>query len=78
MRRTGYFRMMVFFIWVLFFGSISVAESSIPKTWTEITPGPTTFMGRELNPTCSGAPGTDPAFKFFVKGGAAQQPGDLF
>ncbi len=69
MRRIGYSRMMVLIISVLSFVSISFAGSNIPKTWTEITPGPVEFMGRELNPTCSGAPGTDPTFKFFVKGG---------
>ena len=42
----------------------------IPRTWTEITPGPTTFMGRDLSPTCIGFPGTDPTYSFFVKGGA--------
>ena len=41
----------------------------IPQAWTKITPGPTSFMGRDLNPTCSGYPGTNPTYSFFVKGG---------
>lgn len=42
---------------------------NIPQTWTQITPGSTTFMGRNLSPTCSGKPGTNPQFSFFAKGG---------
>ena len=41
----------------------------LPENWTEITPGPTNYMGMDLAPTCSGAPGTDPEFSFFAKGG---------
>jgi hypothetical protein len=42
---------------------------NIPNKWTKITPGPTHFMGRDLAPSCSGFPGTNPIFSFFVKGG---------
>ena len=77
MRRIGYSRMMIFVVLSLFIASTSFAGNprpkaflpDIPQEWTEITPGPTEFMGRDLNPTCSGAPGTDATFKFFVKGG---------
>lgn len=77
MKRTAYVRMMVFMAVGLFAASIALAGNpqskpflpDIPETWSEITPGPTEFMGRELCPTCSGAPGTDATFKFFVKGG---------
>lgn len=77
MRRIGYVSMMVFLVLVLFGASASIAGNpkskpflpNIPHTWAEITPEPTEFMGRDLNPTCSGAPGTAPIFKFFVKGG---------
>ncbi len=77
MRRMNYLKMIISVILVLFVVSISFAGNpkskpflpNTPHAWTEITPGPTEFMGRSLNPTCSGAPGTDPTFKFFVKGG---------
>jgi hypothetical protein len=42
---------------------------NIPREWTKIVSGPTHYMGRDLTPTCSGFPGTNPAFSFFVKGG---------
>ena len=45
------------------------ALAAIPNEWTKITPGPTNYMGRDLTPICSGFPGTDPTFSFFVKGG---------
>jgi len=79
MRGIDYSRMIIFVLLGLFIASTSSFAgnpeskpflSHISKTWTEITPGPTEFMGRDLNPTCSGAPGTDPTFKFFVKGGS--------
>jgi hypothetical protein len=41
----------------------------IPKTWTQIIPEPTEYMGRSLTPTCIGLPGTNSEFSFFVKGG---------
>lgn len=76
MRRIGYVWMMIFVILALFVASSFAGNPkskpflpSIPHTWTEITPGSTKFMGRDLNPTCSGFPGTDSTFKFFVKGG---------
>ena len=45
------------------------SQSKVPRTWTKITPGPTSSMGRNLQPQCSGLPGTNPEFSFFVKGG---------
>ncbi len=50
-------------------GGLKASLSDIPQQWTEITPGSTEFMGRRLNPGCSGAPRTDPSFRFFFKGG---------
>ncbi len=38
--------------------------------WSKITPGPTSFMGRELKPSCSGYPGTDPTFSFYAREGS--------
>ncbi|MBN2032018.1 MAG: hypothetical protein JW836_01985 [Deltaproteobacteria bacterium] len=77
MRHIGYVKTIIVVVFVFFVASAAFAGNpkskpflpDIPHMWTEITPGPTEFMGRELNPTCSGAPGTDPTFKFFVKGG---------
>lgn len=77
MKRICYSRMIIFVVLVLLIASASFAGNprskpflpNIPQTWTEITPEPAEFMGRLLNPTCSGAPGTDATFKFFVKGG---------
>ena len=70
-------KMMTFMV-LIWFASTAFAGSpksepflpDILHTWTEIMPGPTEFMGRGLNPTCSGAPGTDATFRFFVKGGS--------
>jgi len=77
MRRIGYVRMMIFVVLVLFVASTSFAGNpkakpflpDIPNVWTKITPLPTYFMGRDLNPTCSGYLGTNPEYSFFVKGG---------
>lgn len=77
MKRIGFIRLMALVLLILFVTSISFAGNpkskpflpKLPPGWTEIKPGPTHFMGRDLNPTCSGYPGTDPTFKFFVKKG---------
>jgi hypothetical protein len=77
MKRSTYIKLMVIVIFSLFIVLNAFAKDPqwkpfphyIPQAWTQITPGPTKFMHRDLNPTCSGAPGTDPTFKFFVKGG---------
>jgi len=77
MKRTSFCSIVIFVALGLFIASTAFAGNpkskpflpNIPHTWTEITPGPTEFMGRDLTPTCSGAPYTDPTFKFFVKGG---------
>jgi hypothetical protein len=45
------------------------SSPKIPKTWTQIIPEPTEYMGRSLTPTCIGLPGTDSEFSFFAKGG---------
>jgi len=77
MKSTKYIKMAFFVLVSLLLVSYSYAGNpkappflpDIPKTWTQITPEPTTFMGRDLVPTCSGAPGTNTQFSFFVKGG---------
>lgn len=77
MRLRLYVKVVVFTLSVFLVSSSAFAGNSkakpfvpdLPYSWTEITPGATEFMGRELSPTCSGAPGTDATFKFFVKGG---------
>jgi len=77
MKRTRYIKMAAFICVSLLFVCYSYAGDpkakpflpDIPKVWTKITPGPTSSMGRNLNPTCSGYLGTNPTYSFFVKGG---------
>jgi hypothetical protein len=42
-----------------------------PSGWVELTPRPTQLDGRLFTPTCSHAPGADPAYRFWVKRGSA-------
>jgi len=39
--------------------------------WVELTPEPVTIDGRTIDPTCSDAPGADPAFRFWARRGAS-------
>jgi len=39
--------------------------------WVELDPQPVTIAGERLDPTCSDAPGADPAFKFWARRGAS-------
>lgn len=39
----------------------------------ELTPRPVTIEGREIDPTCSEAPGTDPAFRFWARRGTIEK-----
>lgn len=41
--------------------------------WIRITPEPITFGGRTITPTCSEAPGADPAYSFWVRRGASDR-----
>ena len=67
----------IFIFFLFIFYSYSYADDpeatpslpNIPKEWTKIVSGSTHFMGRDLSPICSGFPGTNPTFSFFVKGG---------
>lgn len=46
----------------------------LPQTqseWVELTPAPIEIEGELVTPTCSGAPGTDPAFRFWARRGSA-------
>lgn len=43
--------------------------SQLSEEWTEITPPPIEIDGELFTPTCSGAPGADPAFRFWAKRG---------
>ncbi len=78
MRHRYFMRLMIIIILILFTASTALAGNpkskpflpKLPPEWIEITPGPIHYMGRDLNPTCSGYPGTDPTFKFFVKKGS--------
>jgi hypothetical protein len=77
MKGSTYFKVMVIIIFSLFIVLNAFAQGprskpflpDIPQTWVKITPGPTEYMGRNLQPQCSGLPGTNPGFSFFVKGG---------
>ena len=42
----------------------------VPSEWTMIRPGPVELGGTIYQPTCSGLPGTDPGFHFWVKRGS--------
>ncbi len=39
------------------------------SAWIELTPQPVEIDGQLVTPTCSGAPGTDPAFRFWARRG---------
>lgn len=54
-------------------GKEPVAEplSPAPSGWVELTPQPTMIDGRLVEPTCSDAPGADPAFRFWARRGAS-------
>ena len=43
----------------------------LPSEWTMIQPGPAEVGGTVYQPTCSGLPGTDASFHFWVKRGSA-------
>lgn len=40
------------------------------SAWAEITPRPAVIDGELITPACSGAPGADPAFRFWAKRGS--------
>lgn len=42
----------------------------VPSEWTMVVPGPVEIGGRVYQATCSGLPGTDPTFHFWVKRGS--------
>lgn len=44
-------------------------QPTVPMEWTMVVPGPTNFLGRDITPTCSGLPGTNPAYHFWAKRG---------
>lgn len=77
MKRSTYIKLMVIVIFSLFIVLNAFAKDPqwkpfphhIPQVWTKVTPGPTVYMGRHLHPQCSGFPGTNPEFSYFVKGG---------
>lgn len=47
------------------------APTHASSSWVEITPAPTIIDGRLIEPTCSAAPGGDPAFRFWMRRGVA-------
>ena len=48
-------------------------QPDLPSEWTMITPGPVEVGGAVYQPTCSGLPGTDPTFHFWVKRGSVDE-----
>lgn len=42
-----------------------------PGGWVELSPQPVEIDGRLITPTCSNAPGADPAFRFWARRGAS-------
>lgn len=49
----------------------TAASSDTPEGWVRIVPQPVSINGRLYSPTCSQAPGTDPAFSYFFHKGTA-------
>lgn len=49
-----------------------LVAAPLPATaseWTELTPDPIVIDGERVEPTCSGAPGADPEFRFWARRG---------
>lgn len=45
-------------------------DDASAESWTKVTPGPTRFLGMELNPTCSGLT-PDPTYSFWARTGSS-------
>lgn len=45
------------------------APSETPAQWQQVTPAPARLDGRMFTPTCSQAPGADPAYRFWIHRG---------
>ena len=52
---------------------VAAPQVPTPTGWTEITPQPMRIDGRLLTPTCSDAPGADPAFRFWTRQGTSDR-----
>jgi len=51
---------------------VTLVAAPLPQAshdWVELTPQPIEIDGRLIEPTCSGAPGADPAFRFWARRG---------
>lgn len=48
-------------------------KSMAPHQWTELPAAPTVIDGETVTPGCSGLPGTDPAYRFWVRRGNAHK-----
>ena len=51
----------------------SAGDMTAPTSagWVEITPEPVAVNGRRITAACSGAPGADPAYRFWIRRGSA-------
>ncbi len=58
--------MVLFFI---FSATNAVSDDVFGKAWEQIVPGNDQIFDRDIEPMCSGLPGTYPVFSFFVKRG---------
>lgn len=56
-------------------GSARVADAlpTAPTEWVLLTPEPAVINGRRITPTCSDAPGADPAYQFWARRGAVNR-----
>lgn len=52
---------------------VAEALPQAPGEWVRIEPEPVRIGGRAIEPTCSGAPGADPAYAFFARRGAVNR-----
>lgn len=71
-------RVLVFTAAMALFGCASPADVPAPAAtaradWVEVTPQPIVIDGESFTPTCSGAPGADPAFRFWMHEGTVNR-----
>jgi hypothetical protein len=51
----------------IFSATNAVSDDVFGTAWEQIVPGNDQIFDRDIEPACSGLPGTDPTFSFFVK-----------
>jgi len=53
-------------------GRVAPALPQTESAWVELAPQPVEIDGQTVTATCSGAPGTDPAFRFWARRGSGE------